>query len=82
MAEIRTVVTFQSPEFNTKEQKEYFINEGCFGDDLAHSMMDLLRACGVQTDKEAGQEDFGWYFGFRVGETDYQFVIGYRLGPT
>jgi hypothetical protein len=27
---------------------------------------------------EPGQEDFGWYLMFRVGETDYDLVIGYR----
>ena len=32
----------------------------------------------MQTDAEPGQEDFGWYFGFRVGDTDYHFVLGYR----
>lgn len=77
-SDIRTVVTFESPTFNTTEQKEYFINESCYGDDLAHALMDQLRSHGYQTDTEPGQEDFGWSFGFRAGDTDYRFVIGNR----
>ncbi len=78
MSEIRTVVTFQSPAFNTSERKDYFINDCCYGDDLARWLIERLRSRGVQTDAEPGQEDFGWYFGFRAGDTDYQFVIANR----
>ncbi|HEV2330684.1 MAG TPA: hypothetical protein VGY56_18035 [Verrucomicrobiae bacterium] len=77
-AKIRTVVTFENPAFNTTERREYFINECCYGDDLAHALMEQLRSRGYQTDTEPGQEDFGWYFGFRAGDKDYQFVIGHR----
>jgi hypothetical protein len=77
-SDIRTVVTFENPAFNTTEQKDYFINEGCFGDDVARAVMEQLRSRGYQTDTDPGQEDFGWYFGFRAGDTDYQFVIGHR----
>ncbi len=59
MSEIRTVVTFQSPAFNTSERKDYFINDGCYGDDLARWLIEQLRSRGVQTDAEPGQEDFG-----------------------
>jgi hypothetical protein len=75
---IRTVVTFESPAFNTTEQREYFINECCYGDDLAHALMEQLQSRGYQADSEPGQEDFGWYFGFRAGDMDYNFVIGHR----
>lgn len=78
MAETRTLVTFQSPEFNTTERRNYFINDCCYGDDVARALMEQLHSRGVQTDKEPGQEDFGWYFGFRTGDTDYQFVLGHR----
>ncbi len=78
MTEIRTLVTFQSLAFNTTERRDYFINDCCYGDDVARALMEQLRTCGVQTDPEPGQEDFGWYFGFRVRDTDYQFVIGHR----
>ena len=78
MSEIRTLVTFQSPAFNTTERRDYFINDCCYGDDVARWLMEQFRSRGFQTDAEPGQEDFGWYFGFRVGDTDYQFVIGHR----
>ncbi len=78
MSEIRPIVTFQSPAFNATERKDYFINDGCYGDDVARWLIEQLRARSVQTDAEPGQEDFGWHFGFRVGDTDYHFLIGYR----
>jgi hypothetical protein len=78
MPEIRTLVTFQSPAFNATERRDYFINDCCYGDDVARWLIEQLRARGVQTDAEPGQEDFGWYFGFRIGDTDYHFVIGHR----
>jgi hypothetical protein len=64
MAKIRTLVTFESPAFNTTERRDYFINEGCYGDDLARSLIEQFRSRGVQTEAKPGQEDFGWYFGF------------------
>ena len=79
-SKIRTIVTFENPAFNTTERREYFINECCYGEDMAHALMSQLKSLGYQTDTEPGQEDFGWYFGFRAGRTDYQFVIGHRPG--
>lgn len=76
MAEVRTVVTFQSTAFNTTEPEEGVIE----GEDVARALMEQLRLLDVQTDTEPGQEDFGWYFGFRSGDTNYQFVIGLRPG--
>jgi len=35
-----------------------------------------LRAAGYQTADEPGQEDFGWYFGFRFQGEEYHLVIG------
>jgi hypothetical protein len=42
--------------------------------------MDELQARGFETGSKPGQEDFGWYFRFRVGEADYDLVIGHRPG--
>jgi hypothetical protein len=80
MSEVRTIVTFQSSTFNTSEPRDYFINDCCYGDDLARWFIAELRGRGIQTDTELDQEDFGWYFGFRVGDTDYQLVLGYLEG--
>jgi hypothetical protein len=76
---MRTVVTFESDAFNTSESKEYFINPGCFGNDVAQWLMARLRSAGVETDEEPGQEDFGWYFNFTVPEGRHCCVLGY--GP-
>jgi len=77
---MRTVVSFRSSAFNTSETKSYFINPGCFGDDVAHSLIARLRAAGVSVDAEPEQEDFGWYFEFEVPEGRHCCVIGFRPG--
>ena len=78
MSEIRTVGTFQTPAFNMTERRDYFINDGCYGDDVSRWLIEQFRFRGIQVDAEPGQEDFGWYFGFYVGDTDYQFVMSHR----
>src|ERR1043165_595276 len=75
---LRRNFIFQSTAFNTSEPKEYFINDCCFGDDLARWIIERLRAQGIHVEPEPKQEDFGWYLTFRVGKTDYDLVIGYR----
>lgn len=75
---MRTLVTFESGAFNTSEPKEYFMNPGCFGDDVARWLMARLRRAGLETDEEPGQEDFGWYFDFTVPEGRHCCVLGYR----
>jgi hypothetical protein len=75
---IRTVVTFNSQAFNTAEQKSYFINPGCFGDDLAKWLIQELGNRSFKTDDEPGQEDFGWYLNFKIGGTASTFLLGYR----
>jgi hypothetical protein len=69
---------FKSTAFNTSEPKECFINDCCFGDDVARWFIRELRTRGVETEAEPGQEDFGWYITFRVDRIEYQLIIGYR----
>ncbi len=76
----RTLVTFQSGAFNTTERRPYFINDGCYGDDVARWIIGELNARGVPTDPEPAQEDFGWYLTYRPGKVQHQFVLGYRPG--
>ena len=78
--ETRTVVTFRSSRFNTSEPRDYFINDCCFGDDVAKWLIEQLSSDGYQCDESAGQEDFGWYLTFRVSEIGHCFVISYRPG--
>src|SRR5256885_83320 len=77
---LRTEVHFKSDSFNSTQPKDYFINEGCFGDDVCRWLIQELRSRGLQTDAKPSQEDFGWYFSFRLNGNDYCFIIGYRPG--
>lgn len=74
----QTVVTFHTTAFNHTERKSYFINDCCYGDDLARWMIVELAKQGVQTIGDADQEDFGWYMTFEVANTKYFFVTSYR----
>jgi hypothetical protein len=76
----RTVATFKSDTFNKSEEKDYFINPSCFGDDAARWLIGRLREAGLKTDDEPGQEDFGWYFDFELPEGRHCCVLGYRPG--
>jgi len=73
---VRTVVRFVAEGFNKTEPRDYFINPCCFGDDVAKWLMGDLRKKGLAVDDEPGQEDFGWYFGFRFQGEEYHLVIG------
>jgi len=75
---MRTEATFRSSAFNTSDVKPYFINPGCFGDDLAKWIMARLRSSGVRTADEPRQEDFGWYFEFEVPAGTHCCVLGYQ----
>ena len=78
----RTTVVFRTTAFNTTTQKPYFLNPGCFGDDVSRWMIAALRQRGVKTAEEPGQEDFGWYMLFEVDGQEHCFVLGYRPGDT
>src|SRR5262245_9384590 len=70
--------SFKSSAFNTSDVREYFINDCCFGDDLAKWLIARLRAAGLDTDDEPGQEDFGWYFNFHVAAGPHCCVVAYH----
>jgi hypothetical protein len=67
--------SFTSTAFNNSEARPYFINECCYGDDLAKWMIGRLRERGIET-SEPGQEDFGWYFDFLVAGVWHCCVLG------
>ena len=73
-----TVVVFRTDRFNQSEPRDYFINDCCFGDDVARWLIAELRRRGFHTADEPGQEDFGWYFTFNAGGRDHDFIIGLR----
>src|SRR5262245_10551085 len=59
MTSNRTVVTFESGAFNTTHPRAYFINQCCYGDDVARWLISELDARGCEVDHEPEQEDFG-----------------------
>ena len=77
---MRTIATFKSDSFNKAEPKDYFINECCYGDDLAKWLILRLREGGIKTEDEPGQEDFGWYFNFEVQAGKHSCIMGFRPG--
>ncbi len=77
---LRTVVTFESTAFNIAEQKSYFINPCCFGDDVAAWLIGELRKEGMETGEKPGQEDFGWYLNFEAAGISHTVVIGHHPG--
>lgn len=75
---VRTRVHFKSDAFNTTVPKEDFINPTCYGDDVCRWLAGQLQAKGVKCEKESGQEDFGWYLLFQVGDVEHCLVVAYQ----
>jgi hypothetical protein len=75
---LRTIVTFTSAVFNSTEQKPYFINPCCFGDDVARWLIEQFRERGIAADEEPGQEDFGWYVTLRTNDIAHWFLFSFR----
>jgi hypothetical protein len=58
---MRDHVTFLSDAFNKTEVKDNFINDDCFGEDLAEWLISCLSLpAGFVVDPEPCQEDWGW----------------------
>ena len=66
---------FSSDRFNLSEPKDYFINDCCYGDDVARWLGERLQLRGW-TVAEPDQEDWGWYFDARNGQTTYFVGVG------
>ena len=71
---MRTHVTFLSDAFNKTEVKKNFINECCFGEDLARWMIPRFSDVDLNVDPEPCQEDWGWEVFVTCG--DKRFFIG------
>lgn len=69
---------FQSTLFNKTEERDYFINPDCFGDDVCCFLISRLKDAGVNCEDEPRQEDWGWYFNFRIDDVQYAFNCGLR----
>jgi sugar/nucleoside kinase (ribokinase family) len=75
---MRTEFQFRSKKFNCTEQKDYFINPGCFGDDLSEWLIERLENAGFRITSNPDQEDFGWYFTFLVQNVEHCVVVSFQ----
>ena len=75
---METGFQFLSTHFNTSVPKDYFINPGCYGDDLAEWLIARLNASAIATSAKPGQEDYGWYLTFVLDGTEYCVVVGFQ----
>src|SRR5690349_18400205 len=66
---------FQTDRFNLSRPKEYFINECCYGDDLAAWLRGKLAEMSIEA-TEPAQEDWGWYIDLRHNGNAYFVGIG------
>jgi hypothetical protein len=75
---MNTIFRFRSKHFNITTPQDYFINPGCFGDDLASWFIRKLNEREIKTCSKPDQEDFGWYFTFTMHEKEYCVVLGFQ----
>jgi hypothetical protein len=73
---MRTHVTFLSDAFNQTEVKENFINECCFGEDLARWIIPRFSDVQLKVDPEPCQEDWGWEVFVTCGGRRFYIGIG------
>jgi hypothetical protein len=74
-AQNRYDLIFSSDQFNLSQPRGYFINDCCYGDDVARWLVERLRSRGC-TVTEPDQEDWGWYFDVRHGQAAYFVGVG------
>ena len=71
----RCDVLFSTDRFNLSEPREYFINECCYGDDVARWLVERLRLRGMSV-TDPDQEDWGWYFDAQTKDAAYFVGVG------
>ena len=75
---MKTQFEFRSTKFNCTKVQDYFINPNCYGDDVCRFLIDSLTEQGVATDASPSQEDYGWYFNFRVAQVEHCLIVGFQ----
>ena len=73
---MKSQISFTTDIFESKEVKPHFINDRCFGEDLAQWFVGAASG-GEFTFSEPFQEDWGWVV---FAETkDEKFVVGFGI---
>jgi hypothetical protein len=73
----RNIVQFKSAVFNVTQVQPHFINDCCFGEDVALWLRPQLQQLGYEA-TEPGQEDWGWHLDCtRDGVTHTLNIGGY-----
>lgn len=72
---VRNTVQFKSTTFNTTQIQPHFINDCCFGEDVALWLRPQLAALGHEVE-QPGQEDWGWYLDCRQHGITHTLNIG------
>ncbi|HEY2786209.1 MAG TPA: hypothetical protein VGJ05_14680 [Fimbriiglobus sp.] len=68
-------ILFEAAGFNATEPREYFLNDCCFGDDVALWLKTELTSRGHPT-TEPCQEDWGWHVETTIGQDRYFIGVG------
>jgi hypothetical protein len=68
-------ILFETNRFDLSEVKDHFMNDCCFGEDLADWLRGKLIEKGL-TVTEPGQEDWGWYIEPTGASSKYFVGIG------
>ena len=81
---MKTHVTFLADGFNQTEQKPNFINDGNFGEDLAHWLIaEFKKFEDISADPEPLQEDWGWWVFISTGQFSGSIGLGsYVVGTS
>ena len=81
---MKTHVTFLADGFNQTEQKPNFINDGNFGEDLAHWLIaEFKKFEDISADPEPLQEDWGWWVFISIGQFSGSIGLGsYVVGTS
>ncbi|HVU86768.1 MAG TPA: hypothetical protein VHD36_05575 [Pirellulales bacterium] len=72
-------LVFMTDQFNCSQPQPHYINDCCYGDDLADWLAEKLRSRGYRVEKP-GQEDWGWYLYAWSAAAAYFVAIGVTPG--
>ena len=77
---MHTDILFEANRFNLSEVQPHFINDTCFGEDVAAWLRDKLLALGISA-TVPDQEDWGWYIEATYAGAIYFIGVGGNQQP-